>query len=243
MMNPAFPLTPDDARQAWQEMAQRQEHYERPVLVLGGIYDPGFASSSIARKLREFTPDDAEVIPVGYPGFGSFESHAAKAVDYLERRFPSSSETETVEVDVIGYSMGGLVARYAAMPTDGGRKRLNIKRLFTISSPHRGARLAALPLFFDSRVPCMRCGSAFLSELDADLAQGRYELFCYARLGDLTVGARNTSPEGVDPYWVPNTPISMGHWSAAFDKRILLDIARRLRGEEPVAGPSATPIP
>ena len=242
-MNPAFPISPDDARNGWDELACTKKPFDRPVLVLGGIYDPGFCASSIARNLRKCTPDDDQVIAVGYAGFGSFDGHAAKAIEYLERRYPSQHGNETVEVDVIGYSMGGLVARYAAMAGDNGRKRLNIRRLYTISSPHRGARLAVLPIFFDSRVAHMRAGSEFLAKLDSDLASKPYELVCYVRLGDWTVGARNTSPLGADPHWVPNTPISMGHMSAPFDKRILLDIARRLRGEEPIAGPQAAPIP
>jgi hypothetical protein len=242
-MNPAFPISHADARAEWDALAQQKKPFERPVLVLGGIYDPGFASSSIARKLRRCTPDQAQVIPVGYPGFGSFESHARKAVEYLERRYPSESANETIEVDVVGYSMGGIVGRYAAMSTDNGRKRLKIRRLFTISSPHRGARLAALPLFFDRRVAEMRCGSVFLASLDVDLSGEPFELICYARLGDLTVGSRNTSPMGVDPFWVPNRPVSMGHISAAFDKRILLDIARRLRGEDPITNGQTTSIP
>jgi pimeloyl-ACP methyl ester carboxylesterase len=190
--------------------------------VLGGIYDPGFASSSIARRMRKSTPDDTQVIAVGYPGFSSFERCAAKAVEALERRFPSESDSDTIEVDVIGYSMGGIVARYAAMPAEGGRKRLKIRRLFTVASPHRGARLAALPIFFDPRVAAMRSESEFMAALNKSLAAKPFELVCYARLGDLTVGARNTAPDGMNPYWVPNTFPSMGHYSAAFDKRIML---------------------
>jgi len=52
----------------------------------------------------------------------------------------------TSEVDVIGVSMGGVVGRCAAAPPPAGRlgKRLKIARLFTISSPHRGAVMASL---------------------------------------------------------------------------------------------------
>lgn len=241
--NPSFLTTNAEARDAWHAIEQHRKPYERPVLVLGGIYDPGFASSSIARTLRRSTPDDTQVIAVSYPGVSTFERCAAKAVDFLNTRFPSDSESETVEVDVVGYSMGGIVARYAAMPTDNGRKRLKIRRLFTVASPHRGARLAALPIFFDPRVAGMRADSELMASLDESLAGEPFELVCYARLGDLTVGARNTAPKGMNPYWVPNTFPSMGHYSAAFDKRIMLDIARRLRGEQPVTAQESTPIP
>ncbi len=63
-------------------------------------------------------------------------------IDAVDQKFPSSDPEVTTEVDVIGYSMGGLAARYAAMPATAvnlSKRRLQIGRLFTISSPHRGA--------------------------------------------------------------------------------------------------------
>jgi len=242
-MNPAFPISDEHARDAWDALAQRRKPFDRPVLVLGGIYDPGLASSSIARKLRKSTPEETQVIAVGYPGFSTFDRCAQKAVDALERRFPSEDERETVDVDVVGYSMGGIVARFAALPNDTGRKRLRVRRLFTIASPHRGARLAVLPIFFDPRVSDMRAGSALLQRLDDHLVQQPYELTCYALLGDITVGAKNTAPPGMHPHWLPNPPLSLGHISAGFDKRLLLDIVKRLRGEETITQGEPTPVP
>lgn len=100
-----------------------------------------------------------------------------------------------------------------------------------------------LPVFFDSRVAGMRKDSELLHKLDEDFAKRTYEFECYTLLGDFTVGAKNTSPPGINPHWLPNAPISLGHFSAGFDRRIMLDIALRLRGETPITQDQTTPVP
>ena len=71
---------------------------------------------------------------------------------------------------MLGLSMGGLVARHAALPREDGR-RLNVARLFTIATPHRGARLADFRLsllpVWDQKVLSMTTASPFLARLDA----------------------------------------------------------------------------
>ncbi len=79
------------------------------------------------------------------------------------------------------------------MPGAEGRRRLRIARLMTISTPHRGAAMAALPTI-ESRVRDMRAGSAFLCALD-DCEAG-YELVPYCRLNDWIVGEENAAPPG-----------------------------------------------
>ena len=54
-------------------------------------------------------------------------------------------DSTTYEVDVIGQSMGGLIAVYAALDDPTLGKRVKIRRLYTICSPLQGAKLATLP--------------------------------------------------------------------------------------------------
>jgi hypothetical protein len=136
--------------------------------------------------------------------------------------------------------MGGIVSRHAARPREDGR-RLRVRRLFTIASPHRGARMATLPTL-DRRQIDMRPGSPFLAELDGALEQADYELVTYARLGDAVVGAANSAPHGRDPWWVDCPPLGFAHLGAGHDHRILADIARRLRGEEPLVREPPVPV-
>ena len=67
----------------------------------------------------------------------------------------------TPAVDVIGTSMGGLVARYAALDIE-GKPRLNVSKLFTIATPHLGADLAELPSFNQLHLD-MRKGAVFIA--------------------------------------------------------------------------------
>lgn len=67
-------------------------------------------------------------------------------------------------IDLIGFSMGGLICRYYVQRL-GGVDR--VKCLFTIASPHRGT----LNAYWFDRPACrqMRPGSDFLRDLNADL--------------------------------------------------------------------------
>lgn len=241
--NPSFALTYADAKIVLCDMKREPKPLQRPLIVAGGVHDPGFIAPSIVRKLRAVTSCDDRIISVSFfgPGLGTFEACGKHLVDAVEQAFPSHDLDMTVEVDVVGFSMGGLVARHAAGPNSPG-KRLNIRRLFTISSPHRGARLAGLPTA-DQRTIAMRPGSAFLADLDSHLAGAEYELLAYTRLGDMIVGPENASPPGMSPWWVANAPFSLAHISAGADPRILADIARRLRSETPFATTPASPLP
>jgi hypothetical protein len=137
--------------------------------------------------------------------------------------------------------MGGLVARYAAMPIP-GKPRLHIARLFTIATPHQGA-IIARPPSPDPRMRCMRAGSPFLESLDKAFPKRDYELVCYARLGDPIVSPHCAAPPDYPLWWVPNLPLSGPHLGAVSDPRILLDIVLRLRGYPPVTAEPARPLP
>ena len=89
----------------------------------------------------------------------------------------------------------------------------------------------------------MRAGSAFLAGLDSQLQSLEYELLSYTRLGDMIVGAQNASVPGTSPWWVTNAPFSPAHLAASTDPRILADIARRLRNEEPFTTNPPAPLP
>ena len=238
--NPDFDLSRAEAREIGEAMAAEPVELERPIVVLGG-WRQGFLAppSDSTRLIARLTgAPDARTLTVGYPLAWSIESLDDKVVGAVQRRWPSASPDETTEVDVIAISMGGLVARRAAREDD-GRKRLKIRRLFTIGTPHRGARLAST-IIIDPASCAMRPGSPFLSCLDEGLERAEYELYCYTRLNDRIVGATNTAPSGMQPYWLSGSAI-LSHLRGRNDPRIFADIARRLRGEEPIARRPTTP--
>jgi hypothetical protein len=86
----------------------------RPVIVLGGIYDPGFVAEHVAHELREIAAPDSRIISLTFFEIHTFDHCAQKLVDAVDHEFPTDDPQQTVEVDVVGFSMGGLVARWAA---------------------------------------------------------------------------------------------------------------------------------
>jgi hypothetical protein len=241
-MNPAFPITIDEAQAALDQMKATPKQTPRPVIVAAGYLDPGFISWDVARRLKRATQPDAEILSVSFFWAMNFDAARDRLIAAVERAHPCDDPALTCEVDVVGYSMGGLVARYAATPLNNGSKRLNIARLFTISTPHRGATLAPLAPF-DPRASAMTTGSDFLTLLDHDLEHARFPIIPYVRLSDAVIGEHNAAPPGCEPWWVPNRPFSMSHNLAGTDPRIIADIARRLRDEQPFTREPATPVP
>ena len=254
-LNPSFPLKMADAKTAWTQMESDPKPLARPVVVLGGIYDPGFVAEHVAHELGEIASPDSRIISLTFFEIHTFDHCAEKLIDAVDREFPTDDPAQTVEVDVVAFSMGGLVARWAAAErhvdqfhiseTSGSPsaeqhcRRLRIARLFTIGTPHRGASLAWVPTF-DQRVIDMRSDSAFLARLNG-LERG-YEVIPYARLGDAVVGADNSAPPGQNAWWLARS-FTLSHLLAGHDVRILADIARRLRGEEPFSIEPAAPLP
>ncbi|MFN7020972.1 MAG: esterase/lipase family protein [Phycisphaerales bacterium] len=243
LRNPAFPIDYRDAEREFARMsADPKPALARPVLVLAGWRAWAMMPRGIARDLRRLTgvgPD--AFLPIAFPLSSDIPSIATEVCRNVERRWPSSDERWTVEVDVVAVSMGGLVARAAAgeRTRAGPCKRLRIARLFTIGSPHRGAKLAER-VRIDAASRQMRPGSAFLRLLDEELARAEYELICYARLRDNWVGARRSAPHGRHPHWVSGQRI-LSHNLITQDRRIIADIARRLRGETPLATDGGEP--
>ncbi len=230
-----------------QKMKDAPKPLERPLVVMSGYHGPAWYAEDYAARIRALTgatPD--QTVSVGYPLEQDFNTIAKRAIEQIEAKFPSTSEAETIEVDVVGISMGGLLARAMAIapfppasfngdaqPTPPA-KRLRIKRLFTLASPHRGARMAQ-HIALDAAATDMTPGSAFLRAVNEAGVTGRdYELICYGRLRDGIVGIENTSPPGEQPIWVSGT-LAWSHETITMDQRILADIARRLRSEEPLA--------
>lgn len=266
-VNPSFDLTAREARTALDRMAEAPTGLERPVVVLDGWMNPGLATLHLDPALRRYT--GGEVVSVTFFGARSFEQCARRVIEKVDAAFPPPAESgadvaadATVPVDVVAYSMGGLVARYAALPREQraalaaavggdeasvGERRLEVVRLFTISSPHRGAGWAgraATWLPGGRLVEQMQSRSPLIERLEATADEASYTLYPYVRLGDRMVGPANAAPPGRAPWWVPRLGwVSLSHIGAYKDVRIVADIVARLRGEEPFATAPPAPLP
>lgn len=236
-VNPRFPEPADEASTRLAEFAAAPTRRERPIVVLGGYMDPGFASGSLERALRRACGPDAEIVSVS---FGDCTSMTQCRDRVMAATRPLRATRPECAFDVVANSMGGLVARYSALSADeiagcglpppAQPGMLRIHRLYTICTPHLGALMAEGPLG-SPMTQDMRPGSEFLSCLDSALPGAQYSLTCFARVGDSIVGADRSAPPGMEPILFDTPPFELSHVDAHRDPRILLVIARSLRGD------------
>jgi hypothetical protein len=255
-LNPSFPVTFAAADAVLADAAAHPRPLRRPLLIVGGFADPGLGSRLLRDRFRGWTGDD-RVIDVSLCYDNSFDDCRRDIVAAVDSAYPTADPDRTTEVDVIGASMGGLAARYAAIRFDGTiggpsvgptpRRRLRIGRLFTIGSPLRGAILAdRIPLNLHPLQPGMRTGSWVYRRIEAATPSwdDLYPIYSYVRLNDDQVGPENAAVPGATPWWLsaPAWPRPTHH-ASFLDHRILADIALRLRGEAPLSHDPPTPLP
>jgi Putative serine esterase (DUF676) len=241
--NPSFPITADQAHQAIAQMRDDPRRLQRPLVVIGGFLDPD-VSPLIYTCFFDQVTSGAKIIPVSVGFCESFTECRQKVIDAVDKACPSTDPQWTTQVDVVGASLGGLVARYAAAPSPDPAhpRRLQIARLFSISSPHSGALLAQSLGFTDYHRE-MRPGSPFLKTLAEEDAAATYQLYPYVHLNDHIVGDQYAAPPGRTAYWLSNGSLLPPHAAAMIDERILADIARRLRDEPSFTHFPPAPLP
>ena len=241
MPNPNFAHSSDDVWAEWHRMRGDPRPLQRPVVVLNGYRGTVLRGLNLGADLAKLTSQNRrDFLVVSYPLATDIPSVARRVIEEVNRRWPSDHPAHTVEVDVVGFSMGGLVARYAAAPADvtGFDRHLHVNQLYTLSTPHRGARSAILGI--DRAVQQMTAESVFLADLDECRHECSYEIVPYAQTNDWIVGARNAAPPGQEPIWTAGTA-AFSHFTITTNRRVLVDIARRMRGEGGLATPSEPP--
>jgi triacylglycerol lipase len=129
-----------------------------PTVLLHGIDD----TSDLFSRLRPFLEKHGREVHapdlVPNNGTAGLEALAQQIAAYIDETLPNR------RVDLVGFSMGGIVARYYVQRL-GGLRRVN--HLITVASPHRGTWTAYLRRNPGGRQ--MRPGSAFLRDLSQDL--------------------------------------------------------------------------
>lgn len=234
--NPSFPLTVDEARDDLDRMRAQPVAVDRPVVFVAGIGEPGISSGAIIGTLEQTI--SGPFAEVHFFDESTFDGARQKLLREVATALGTDID-HLPEVDVVAFSMGGLVARHAANPDPAGR-RLRVRRMFTICTPHEGARMGAFPLG-TPQSDDMNQTSDFLERLRCE--KRGYAMVCYARLDDATVGEEFAAPTGEALWWVPTPSGEYSHMHAFTDDRILADIARRLRGEAPFSTLPAAPLP
>lgn len=239
--NPDYPATNAEVAAEYRRLRAEPPAVPtaRPLVVLNGYRAPVWQSANLRSELAALThtPRD-RTLAISYFWYGSAEAVLACVREEVTRAFPDAVAPGGSGIDVVAISMGGIIARAAAID-DGVGPPLPIRRLFTLATPHRGADIAGL-VAPDDAARSLRRGSALLRRVDEALAGAGYELVCYTRLRDGWVGSANTAPVGREPIWTPGLVVG-SHPMVSYDTRILVDVARRLRGETPWAREGGPP--
>lgn len=133
-----------------------------PVLLIHGIDDTQAVMDPLGRYLEErgwrrhafdMVPSDGKV------GFEELARQVQQQVEALKAR------TGAKKVDLVGFSLGGTVARYYLQVLGGAA---DVERLVTISSPHHGSMTAYLR--WNVLGEELRPGSLVYQRLNGDLS-------------------------------------------------------------------------
>jgi triacylglycerol lipase len=142
-----------------QPNSQLQGSVGNPILLVHGLTDTSHKMRKIASHLRGLGWKVYDINLTPNTGDAKLEVLAQQVADLVERIFPPDQP-----IDLLGFSMGGLVSRYYIQRL-GGIDR--VQRFITISSPHNGTVAA----YFTTRAGCiqMRPNHRFIEDLNGDL--------------------------------------------------------------------------
>lgn len=150
----------------------------RKVVLVHGFLETGTSFNPLKKRLEK--RGFACIVPKLRPsdGRGGLENIAQG----LKRDIEAACGPDE-EIDIVGFSMGGLVSRYYLQEL-GGAKRC--RNLITIASPHHGTQTAWL--YPSKGAIQMRPGSEFLSSLKASEPElGKIPVVSYRTRLDLVI--------------------------------------------------------
>ena len=131
---------------------------QNPVLLVHGINDTGAVFNKMAFYLRQQGLSVYTVDLIPNNGSEVLEKLAQQVANYVNDTFEVARP-----VDIVGFSMGGIVSRYYIQRLGGINK---VQRFITISSPHKGT-IIAYGTWLAGAVQ-MRPNSDFINDLNAD---------------------------------------------------------------------------
>jgi triacylglycerol esterase/lipase EstA (alpha/beta hydrolase family) len=191
-----------------------------PVVLVHGINDTGAVFNKMALHLRQrgWSVHTLDLVPKN--GAGVLDQLAQQVAGYIDANFAPAQP-----LDLVGFSMGGLVSRYYVQRL-GGIER--VKRFITISSPHQGTVVA----YGSWLAGClqMRPNSPFLQDLNGDIEMLKQVNFTsiWTPLDLMIIPAKSSQlPVGKEVV----IPVVLHPWMLT-DARVLKVVAEAL--QEPV---------
>jgi triacylglycerol lipase len=141
-----------------------QPNRRNPILLVHGLMDTSHKMRKISRHLQDLGWQVFDIDLKANNGDTRLEILAGQVADLVDRTFAPEQQ-----IDLLGFSMGGLVTRYYIQRL-GGIDR--VQRFITISAPHQGTFAA----HFSLRPGCiqMRPNSDFIKDLRRDVDRLNY---------------------------------------------------------------------
>jgi triacylglycerol lipase len=133
---------------------------QNPVFLVHGIDDTAVLFDKMSALLQRTGRQVHVLNLVPNNGDAGLDELAEQLATCINAGFPASQL-----IDLVGFSMGGLVARYYLQRLGGAER---VRRFITIASPHNGTWMAFLRQNRGARQ--MRPGSDFLKDLNRDAA-------------------------------------------------------------------------
>ncbi|MCC3770224.1 alpha/beta fold hydrolase, partial [Streptomyces sp. UNOC14_S4] len=202
-----------------------------PVLLLHGFIDNRSVFVLLRRSLRSHGWTQVECL-----NYSPLTRDALAAADLLARHVEEfCARTGRTRIDVVGHSLGGLIARYYVQRLGGDAR---VRTLVTLGTPHGGTRVAPL-MSAHPLVRQMRPGSDLIAGLAAPAPDCRTRFISFwsdldqimvpvetARIDHPDLTARNVRVTGV------------GHLALPVHGAVAAGIRQALAVEETAAGTS-----
>lgn len=180
---------------------------KRPVLLLHGLFHNRAVWFLMKQRLEQcgFT-----VVAVNLPAFEMVETLTRKIADTVEETLVTY---DAEQVDIVGHSMGGLLARYY-IEFMGGDKRVN--HCVMLGTPNAGSKLAPFTLSPMGRD--LMPGSALLTELNAAPINANVRYFSiFSHHDNLVIPAESAELPGAETIAVE----WLGHNSLLFHRETI----------------------
>lgn len=211
----------------------------RPILLLHGFGAPRRILHVLERRLRRNL--GVAVMSFHLPGLGGafgsaqIEAEAARLAEKLERL---CGKHGVDELDIIGHSKGGLVARYMVSHHAVGRR---VRTLITLGTPFRGAPLAFLGVaalgLMSSSIWQLVPFSSFLRDMRKTPLPRGVRLVSISGSMDFVAPSFmcRARPDEADPGLVQNFVVTgVGHNGLLMSRRVFRIVEQTIQGRRAV---------
>ena len=131
---------------------------KRPIVLIHGLWNTSAIFNSLLKKLDYYNVEYYAPTLEHYFGRTSIVDLAESLDELIIKKYGNESK-----IDILGFSMGGIIARYWIEKFHG---YLKTKRFISIGSPHSGTLTAQfVPRYLFKGISEMKINSAFLTEL------------------------------------------------------------------------------